>query len=183
MPWPKGRNSRSGIRLTLDCTGWTKMGAGIMDNNEKHLKKKLTPAVDGPVLLFIGGFVWVCVGVVLLTFSYHWLESFQGGSRLPFVIAGLVLGLVVHHFGFLRIVDKNLGRLLPADQKKCVFSFMPWKSYLTVGIMVGMGGVLRHSPVPKQYLSVLYIGIGSGLILSSMRYFRVMLRQGGGRSG
>lgn len=134
------------------------------------------PAVGNRTLLFMGGFVWVCVGIMLLTFSWHWLGAYQGTSILPFVSAGAVLALVVHHFGFLRIVDKNLGRLLPAAEKKCVFSFMSWKSYITVAIMVGMGILLRHSSIPKQYLSVLYIGIGFGLILSSVRYFRVLLR-------
>jgi len=136
------------------------------------------PAVGKRTLLFMGGFVWVCVGVMLLSFSCHWLGVFQGGSILPFVATGIVLALIIHHFGFLRIVDKNLGRLLPVEGKKCVFSFMPWRSYFTVLVMVGMGIFLRHSPIPKQYLSILYIGIGFGLILSSVRYFRVLLRQG-----
>jgi hypothetical protein len=38
--------------------------------------------------------------------------------------------------------------------------------------MIGMGAVLRLSPVPKAYLSVVYIAIGLALILSSVRYLR-----------
>lgn len=129
-------------------------------------------------LLFMGGFVWACVGGMLLAFSVQWLGAFHGSSTLPFVLTGVFLALVVHHFGFLKIVDRNLDRLLTAEEKKCIFYFMPWRSYLTVALMVGMGNLLRHSPVPKQYLSILYVGIGLGLILSSVRYFRVLFRQG-----
>lgn len=87
------------------------------------------------------------------------------------------MAMVIHHFGFLRIVDRNLRRILPAEEKKCIFSFMPWKSYFLVAVMVCAGIFLRHSSIPKQYLSILYIGIGLALILSSVRYFRVLLQQ------
>lgn len=133
------------------------------------------PAAGRRTLLFLGGFVWVSVGAMLLAFSCHWLRAFQGREVLPFVLSGIVLALVIHHFGFLRIVDRNLGRLQPIQGKRCVFSFMPWRSYITVAVMMGMGGFLRHSSIPRQYLSVLYIAIGSALILSSVRYFRVLL--------
>ncbi len=56
--------------------------------------------------------------------------------------------------------------------KRCVFAFQSWKSYLIVVIMIAMGIGLRHSPIPKPYLSVLYIGIGLALILSSFRYLK-----------
>jgi hypothetical protein len=147
----------------------------------EHLKNilvRIKPAVGRQTLLFMGGFVWVCVGGMLLTFSGRWLGAFHDASPIPFVLAGVFLALVVHHFGFLKIVDRNLGRLLTAREKKCVFYFMPWKSYPTVAIMAVLGVLLRHSPIPRQYLAILYIGIGLGLILSSMRYFRVLFRQG-----
>jgi hypothetical protein len=144
----------------------------------KNTLEKFKPAVGRQTLLFMGGFVWFCVGGMLLTFSVQWLGAFHDASPLPFVLPGVFLALVVHHFGFLKIVDRNLGRLLTAEEKKCVFYFMPWRSYLTVGIMVVMGILLRHSQIPKQYLAILYVGIGLGLILSSVRYFRVLFRQG-----
>jgi hypothetical protein len=82
----------------------------------------------------------------------------------------------IHHFGFLKIADKNLKRLLPLTEKKCVFAFMTWRSYFIVVIMVSMGIGLRHSSIPKQYLSILYNGIGLALFLSGIRYFRFFFR-------
>ena len=78
-----------------------------------------------------------------------------------------------HHFGFLRVVDKNLARILPMEGKRCLFSFMSWKSYLVVALMASMGMLLRHSPIPKHLLSVVYLAIGLALVLSSMRYLKV----------
>ena len=86
--------------------------------------------------------------------------------------AGVAAAVVTSHFGFFKVVDKNLGRISRMQGKRCAFSFMSWKSYLLVPVMIAMGVALRHSPIPKPYLAVLYLGIGGGLMLSSIRYFR-----------
>ncbi len=134
---------------------------------------KFKPGVERHYLLALAGGMWLGVGVVLLAFSYSWLHSlpvswvaFLGGS-------GIVAALIISRFGFLKIVDKNVKRILPMEGKRCVFAFMSWKSYLLVAVMVGMGITIRRSAFPKSYLSVLYTGIGLALILSSLRYWKV----------
>ena len=136
---------------------------------------KIKPAVDKSALIFLSFFVWVVVGTGLLLFAYSWLKASQIRSSFLFAGVGAGAALVIHHFGFLKIVDKNLGRILPMEGKKCAFSFMSWKSYIIMAVMVTMGSLLRHSAIPKTYLSILYIGIGLSLILSSIRYLRVLL--------
>ena len=138
---------------------------------------KIKPAVEKSALIFLSFFVWVVVGTGLLLLAYSWLKASQANRSFLFVAVGVGAALVIHHFGFLKIVDKNLGRILPMEGKKCAFSFMTWKSYIIVAVMVTMGTLLRHSPIPKTYLSILYIGIGLSLILSSIRYLRVLLSQ------
>ncbi len=137
----------------------------------------MKPAVDKSVLIFLSGSMWVAVGTMLLYLSYSWLNAAHAQNSFLFAGVGAAAALVIHHFGFLKIVDKNLGRILPLEGKQCVFSFMPWKSYILVAVMITMGMLLRGSPIPKTYLSVFYIGIGLSLILSSMRYLRVLLSQ------
>ncbi len=129
------------------------------------------------VLLFLAGGLWVCVGTMLLFWAVSWLLEAANVNRYVFAGAGVVLALFVHHFGFLKIVDKNIARILPENEKRCIFSFMPWKSYLIIPIMITMGTILRHSAIPKQYVAILYTGIGLALILSSVRYVRVFLKE------
>ena len=140
-------------------------------------KNKFKPAVDKRILILLAGFMWVGVGTMLLFISYSWLNAYQGNDSFVFAGIGIAVALVIHHFGFLKIVDNNLRRILPMEGKKCIFSFVTWKSYLIVAVMVTMGVFLRHSPIPKPYLSILYTGIGLSLILSSLRYLRVFLSQ------
>jgi hypothetical protein len=137
-------------------------------------EEKFKPAVPKKILLVIAGAMWCCVGIMLTSMAVHWLYVYNGNPWF-FAVPGLTAALLIHHFGFLKIVDKNLGRISRLPGKLCVFSFISWKSYLIIIVMVTMGITLRHSSVPKQYLSVLYLGIGMALFLSSIRYFRNLL--------
>ena len=137
--------------------------------------EKWKPGVPKNTLLLIAGILWVGVGIILDGVSYSWLRSEDLNHAILASIIGFISALVIHHFGFLRIVDRNLDRILPMEGRRCVFSFMPWKSYILIIIMVLLGFLLRHSPIPKLYLSVPYIGIGTALILSSVRYLRYLI--------
>lgn len=143
----------------------------------KQPHNRFTPAMDKRVLLFLAGGLWIGVGVMLLSLSFGWLDEFHIHGVFVYVGIGVISALIIHHFGFLKVVDKNLDRILPMEGKQCVFSFMSWKSYLMVCVMMALGALLRHSPIPKPILAVLYTGIGLALILSSIRYLRVLLSQ------
>ena len=117
------------------------------------------------------------VGIMLLFLAFSWLSTASNLNTYLPASAGVILALIVHHFGFLKIADKNLKRILLMNEKKCLFAFIPWKSYIIIAVMIMMGAVLRHSSIPKQYLAILYIGIGLALILSSVRYMRMFIRE------
>lgn len=137
--------------------------------------RKYSLNVDKKILVIMPGLMWCGVGVMLIHYAVLWLSPYPVKQQLLFYAAGFLAAMPIHHFGFLKIVDKNLNRLLPLTEKRSVFSFMTWKSYLIVLVMVTMGIILRHSQVPKNYLSILYNGIGLGLFLSGIRYFRFFI--------
>jgi hypothetical protein len=145
-----------------------------MNSINKRIEK-WKPGVPKSVLLLIGGMMWIIVGVMLNGLAYSWLMTERLDYALFAAMIGFVCSLVIHHFGFLRIVDRNLDRILPMEGRRCIFSFMPWKSYMLISIMIVLGLLLRHSSIPKLYLAVLYIGIGTALILSSVRYLRYLI--------
>ncbi len=138
--------------------------------------QRFKPAVSRRTLLLLAGLMWIGVGSMLLSLAVGWLRDGHPAHLAALVVTGVLAALVIHHFGFLRVVDRNLGRILVMEGGRCAFSFMSWKSYPMVGVMIAMGVGLRHSPIPKPYLAVFYIGMGLALILSSIRYLRVMLQ-------
>jgi hypothetical protein len=104
-----------------------------------------------------------------------WLVATPGANWLQLAGSGVSSGLLIHHFGFLKIVNRNMARINQLGDKAPVTSFIPLKSYLTIAVMATAGVLLRHSDLPKQYLTVLYCAIGSALILSSVRYLRACI--------
>ena len=124
----------------------------------------------------MAGLMWCGVGVMLIRYAISWLSLCNGKEQIFFYSAGFLAAMPIHHFGFLKLADKNINRLLPSTEKQSLFSFITPKSYLIIIVMVSMGIALRHSPIPKKYLSLLYNGIGLALFLSGIRYFRVLFQ-------
>jgi hypothetical protein len=113
---------------------------------------------------------------MLVRYAVSWLSICTLKEQLFFYAVGFLAAMPIHHFGFLKIADKNLNRILLLTEKSSLFSFMTWKSYIIVLIMVSMGIALRHSSISKRYLSILYNGIGLALFLSGIRYFRFFFK-------
>jgi hypothetical protein len=134
--------------------------------------KKFDPAVNKKFLIALSGILWTIVGIALCNLAVGWLSESVSQNTSLLGAGGILLAMLIHHFGFLRIVDKNIERILSKSGKVCIFAFQPWKSYLLILIMVAMGMFLRNSAMPKHYLAVLYIGFGGAMLLSSLRYHR-----------
>jgi hypothetical protein len=135
----------------------------------------LKPAVDKRILIALSGITWSIVGIALCRLAVIWLSESGPSKIIPFGLAGLTLSFMIYFFGFSKLVDRNAERILSKSGKVCVFAFQAWKSYLIVAVMIGMGIALRSSPLPRHYLSIIYIGFGGAMILSSIRYHRVFI--------
>jgi len=136
-----------------------------------HLK----PALPRSSLLLVSGLMWSLVGLMLCQLAIRWYLLAGIQDHLGFLIAGVLIALAIHSFGFSLIAKRNISRIQKLNQKPCVFAFMAWWNYPLVFLMIGLGLTLRHSPIPKTYLGVLYIGIGAALFFSSQRYYISLL--------
>jgi len=134
--------------------------------------KRFTPSVPKYYLLLFSGAMWMTVGILLNRLAIQWLIAYSQSSFLIFASSGFILGLLVHFFGFSKVAFKNIRRIADKPGKSCAFSFLSWKSYILVAFMITLGITLRNSDLPKSYLSIMYIGIGLGLFLSSFSYFK-----------
>lgn len=133
--------------------------------------RKFNPSVDKKLLIALSGILWSIVGIMLCRLAFHWLLQTDKEQAVWMGLGGVVLAFLIYRFGFLKIVNKNTERILSKDGKVCIFAFQPWKSYLIILVMVGMGTALRHSSLPRQYLSLIYLGFGGAMTLSSLVYY------------
>jgi hypothetical protein len=123
------------------------------------------------MLPLIAGTMWCGVGIMLSVMAFRWLSGY-GGNAWLFAVSGVAFALIMRRFSFLKIAEKNLDRIAGLPTRPCIFSFISWRSWLLVAFMITLGITLRQSPMPKEYLAVIYMGIGMGLLLSGIRYFR-----------
>ncbi|MEW6714067.1 MAG: hypothetical protein AB1306_03100 [Nitrospirota bacterium] len=137
--------------------------------------KRFEPVVERKTLIFLSGFVWSVVGVMLCRLAAGWLKAIEGDMG-PFLVSGVLLAILIHHFGFLKLVYKNTERISSLENKTSVFAFQERKSYIIILIMICLGIILRHSPIPRQWLAVIYLGFGGAMILSSIKYYLFFLK-------
>jgi hypothetical protein len=138
--------------------------------------KRFEPAVDKRLLIIFSGIVWSVIGTILCGLATIWLFNVVFEKFIWLTLTGIVLSLLISYLGFFRIVDLNIARILSKKDRVCIFAFQAWRSYLIAILMIGMGIALRSSPLPKPYLSVIYIGFGGAMILASLRYYRTFFR-------
>lgn len=134
-------------------------------------KNRCKPAVPRSMLPLIAGAMWCGVGIMLSVMAVRWLSGYSGNGWL-FAAGGLAFALIMRRFSFLKIAGRNLDRIAELPAKACIFSFISWRSWILVMFMITLGITLRNSPMPKEYLAVIYLGIGMGLMLAGIRYFR-----------
>jgi uncharacterized membrane protein YadS len=133
-----------------------------------HLK----PSISKRWLIFIAGVFWSTVGILLCRLAYQWIDLSSRTSALWIGLVSIVFAILADYFIFSKIVTKNIHRLSNLPQEGCFFAFQTWKNYLNIIVMIGLGTLLRHSPLPKIYLSMVYAAIGGGLFKASFGYYR-----------
>ncbi|MBC2711880.1 MAG: hypothetical protein HGJ94_13085 [Desulfosarcina sp.] len=137
---------------------------------------RLKPAVPKCWLFAASGVMWSAVGFMMCATGVGWLAREGIVRGAGFELAGLVLAVMAVRWGFGSIAKKNIRRLRQLPDRGCFFAFQAWKSYLIIMIMIALGIALRHLPIPKTFLAVVYTAIGGALFLGSFHYYRHLAR-------
>lgn len=138
------------------------------------MKAGWKPAAPRWVLHALSGMVWSGVGLLLLRWVWVWLSPLPYPGWLPSALGGAVLALFTW-VGFTWMANRNMTRIERGPDKPCIFAFQRWSSYPLVAFMIALGLTLRHSSLPRTWLAPLYLGIGGGLCLASLGYYRYLL--------
>ncbi|MEW6050062.1 MAG: hypothetical protein AB1644_03250 [Candidatus Zixiibacteriota bacterium] len=131
------------------------------------------PAVPRSTLTKTAAVLWGLVGIGLSARAIGWLED-TGPAAIWIVPIALAIGVLKGLLVFRKLAERNIRRihqLSPHKEKICIFAFQAMQSYLLVILMVLLGILLRLSPIPREYLALIYLAIGSGLFIGSFRYW------------
>jgi hypothetical protein len=136
----------------------------------------MKPALPKPWLLALAGIMWTAVGLMLCRFAFIWLTHAPSWASAGLGLAGIAAAAPIYGLGFRKLARRNVERIRQLPERPCLFSFLAWKSYAVVAVMITGGVLLRHSAIPKPTLAVLYAAIGGGLFLSSFLYYGHLVR-------
>ena len=144
-----------------------------------NLIESLKPGVGKFWHYFTAAIVWAGVGLYLDYLAAGWLREQNLISTILFISGGLALAAGIYLAMFKRYADQNIFRIREMNGDRiCFFAFQRWTGYPLVVIMMSMGIYLKiYSPIPKPYLAILYLGIGSSLFFASLRYYRAISSQ------
>lgn len=147
----------------------------ILEKLKKLNYIKYKPGINKKYLLIISGLMWTGVGIFLSSLTYRWLLNYD--NKIIYYGLGILLAILIYRFGFGLIANQNINRVIKMEKiKVCAFAFQPWYSYGIVIFMMSLGMFMRNSFIPKNYLAVLYLGIGGGLFLSSLKYYNSFIK-------
>jgi hypothetical protein len=135
------------------------------------------PGVSKVWLYILAAVMWSGVGLYLNYLAYKWLRPVFLIPAIIIITCGLILAMGLYIVMFRGFADQNIIRIrsLTGD-KICVFAFQKWTSYPLVMLMISTGIFLRlYSPIPKPFLAILYLAIGTGLLIASLKYYRLLV--------
>ncbi len=138
--------------------------------------KRIKPTAPKYLLIALAGLMWSTVGVMLCSMAYCWLKGGDWLTAFSFGLSGIILSFTAYRFGFSGIAQKNIDRICLLPERGCIFAFQAWKSYLIIVVMITLGIILRHSPIHRSYLAIIYMTIGGALLLSSLHYYKRLWR-------
>lgn len=138
----------------------------------KNFIQTLKPGVPKRILIFTAALVWTFAGGMLLFKGYTMLML---NTEILWAKIGIsfTAGIIFFVYLFSNISLKHILRIvnLPED-RPCIFSFLSWRSYLLMTIMIGLGITLRTTGIiPPVYLSPFYIAMGTPLFMSAFRFY------------
>jgi hypothetical protein len=135
---------------------------------------KYKPAIARRYLMMIAAIVWLFAGGMLFYKGVSFMIENPSHIALKLIIS-IAFGLLFFAIMFSKIVAKHITRILNIKHEKpCLFSFFNWKSYLMMGSMITLGILLRtFHLIPMEYLSCFYVSMGTPLLISSHRFFKL----------
>ncbi len=134
--------------------------------------EKLKPLVSRHWLFALAGVMWTGVGVMLIWRAWIWLSAMEPAWATGIALAGMIIAVSFYYFMFTKTVAKNILRLCSLPDPVGILAFNSPKGYILIIFMIGLGIALRHSPLDRRILALVYAGMGGALFLASLHFYR-----------
>ena len=132
---------------------------------------RFKPAAKTKTLLLVSASLWTAIGCMLISKGLYRLLPLPE-YKLLIVLSACTAAIIKSKFMLDRAAVKGIKRILTFEDGTCLGAVYSVKTWLLVLCMIGMGVILRSSPLTMTLLSFIYLTIGLGLFLSSRHAWR-----------
>ena len=139
------------------------------------------PAASARSHAFLAASMWTVVGAGLAFVGVRWVIS----SRLPhawlMMFVAAAAGALKARFVLARSAQRAMERIAVRGDGHCVGGFFSYKAWIFVVAMACLGKFLRGGLLPRYIVGLLYIAVGTGLLLACRKLWSGWYRLDDGR--
>lgn len=128
----------------------------------------LKPGASARTHLLVAALMWSFIGIYLMVRGIF----LTSGLTVVLFLLAAGLGAVKARLILDRAVRKSIARILSRRNSVCLGGVYSWKMWGLVVIMMIGGRLLRDSVLPAAAISVIYVAVGWGLLLSSRLFWK-----------
>jgi len=129
--------------------------------------ERYKPAAAVRAHLLLAGLMWTVVGAALVGVGGRWLWHLPTPAAPWLAVMAAVIGAFKARFVLDRAARTIADRIRERGDGRCIGGFLSLRSWALVAVMVAGGRLLRGSHVGRGLLGVLYVAVGTALLLSS----------------
>ena len=124
------------------------------------------PVASSRLQLLLAGGTWSTVGTGLICVGIYWLAS-NSSHLISLLAISLCLGLAKSFLILDRVAKKIVKRIELRGEGRCLASFYSLRAWALVILMMAMGRILRGAGISYSLLGLVYVAVGTGLLMSS----------------
>ena len=130
------------------------------------------PSASRCTHLLLAAILWSAVGLGLVVFGTRWVLQAEHRYVPAALIAAAAIGAIKSELVLRRTANRIVERIQLRGEGYCIGGFLSVGSWAVVAAMVGLGRWVRHTSAPRFAVGLLYVAVGTALLLASRHAWR-----------
>jgi len=130
------------------------------------------PAAAARTHLLAAAVMWAVVGSGLAVYGAHNALAMASPLAPYLAVAAVLAGAAKARWVLAKAAGRIVARIIERGDGKCLGGFLSPTSWALVAVMVISGRILRRWVLPPPVVGLLYLAVGTALLLASLVIWR-----------